>query len=60
LLHALVARPELHGTVFEALNKIAPKALIEQGRVYGGGLHKLEPRELSALPALELHSAFRA
>ena len=37
--------------VWRSLNKIAPQALVESGRTYGGGLHKLEPRELMRAPA---------
>ena len=33
------------------LNEIEPAELLDHGRVYGGGLHKLEPRELSGFPA---------
>jgi hypothetical protein len=51
LLHALQERPELHAQVFEALKRIAPSQLISEGRVYGGGLHKVEPNELAQIPA---------
>jgi len=37
--------------VWQALNALAPDSLIGAGRVYGGGLHKLEPRELAQVPA---------
>jgi len=32
--------------VWELLNGIAPDNLHNEGRVYGGGLQKIEPREL--------------
>ncbi len=46
---ALTKRPELHEKVFDLLRGIESKALLSEGRVYGGGLHKLEPAELSNL-----------
>lgn len=51
LLHALRARPELHAQVFEALKSITPAQLLSEGRVYGGGLHKVEPNELAQIAA---------
>jgi hypothetical protein len=53
----LDSRPELHGTVLAELHSLSPDRLIGEGRVYGGGLHKLEPRELAALPAQPLLDA---
>ena len=40
--------------VWQVLNQITPEQLIGEGRVYGGGLHKLEPRELANVPVPEL------
>ncbi len=51
LLHALQNHPELHSKVFEALKRITPAQLLSEGRVYGGGLHKVEPNELARIPA---------
>ncbi len=36
--------------IWEHLNALDPRKLLREGRVYGGGLHKLEPAELSAVP----------
>jgi len=43
--------PNLLRKVWSALNELPPEVLLGEGRVYGGGLHKLEPRELSNVPA---------
>ncbi len=40
--------------LINALNAIAGKAMLEEGRVYGGGMHKLEPKELSNVPVPDL------
>lgn len=44
-------RPELLRMIWQNLNSIPAEALIGEGRVYGGGLHKMEPRELANAPA---------
>ena len=43
--------PELEGRVFETLQEITPVQLLSEGRVYGGGLHKVEPKELAQVDA---------
>ena len=40
-------KPELLRTIWSALNQISKETLFNEGRVYGGGLHKLEPNELA-------------
>ena len=39
--------------VWHSLNEIPSETLVSSGRTYGGGLHKLEPRELMRTPANE-------
>ena len=50
-------RPELKRQVWELLNEICPQAMLREGRVYGGGLHKLEPKELGERPGGGDHRA---
>ncbi len=52
MARAMDADPSLLRKVWRALNELPPDVLLGEGRVYGGGLHKLEPRELSSVPVL--------
>ena len=52
LLQRYMARdPDLIRRIWQELNAITPKQLLDEGRVYGGGLHKLEPKELANVDA---------
>jgi hypothetical protein len=42
--------PETANRLWEALSSIPSEAMIACGRVYGGGLYKIEPKELSRVP----------
>lgn len=44
-------------TIWLSLSHIPQRRLMECGRVYGGGLHKMEPGELMSVPADELEEA---
>jgi len=46
---AFEKNPDLQERVFELLRGEESRALLSEGRVYGGGLHKLEPAELGNL-----------
>lgn len=46
--------PELDEVLLQALNQITGKAMLDEGRVYGGGMHKMEPKELANVPAFEI------
>jgi len=50
--------PELNERLLEALNSITGKAMLDEGRVYGGGMHKMEPKELANVPAIEIQELF--
>jgi adenine-specific DNA-methyltransferase len=50
----LAANPDLIRKLWEALNQIDAATLLGNGRVYGGGMHKMEPKELGNVPADEL------
>ncbi|HDL01411.1 MAG TPA: SAM-dependent DNA methyltransferase [candidate division Zixibacteria bacterium] len=40
--------------LIRALNQITGKVMLDEGRVYGGGMHKIEPKELGNVPVVEL------
>ncbi len=48
---ALKDDPVIYRHIWEALTSITPDVLMGEGRVYGGGLYKLEPGELLNIPA---------
>lgn len=50
LQERLASDPTLLDRVWQQLNAIDPDDLLGEGRVYGGGLHKLEPKELAKVP----------
>ena len=54
VLSAINENPDFLTTLWKALNSIPIEMLIQNGRSYGGGLHKLEPSELSSVSADEL------
>ncbi len=50
LLNSYLERDEsLIRRIWQVLNSISPEHLLGEGRVYGGGLHKLEPSELGSV-----------
>ena len=56
---ALRDSAELKRQVWRILNEICPNVMLGEGRVYGGGLHKLEPRELGNVPAAAISELLR-
>jgi adenine-specific DNA-methyltransferase len=51
LARVLQQRRDLEPAVFDLLQKITAAHLREEGRVYGGGLYKIEPGELGRIEA---------
>ena len=51
LADAIKAKPELIQSLWQAIKAITSEALISEGRVYGGGLYKMEPKELGNVSA---------
>jgi adenine-specific DNA-methyltransferase len=51
LRHVLAEEPGRAREIWRWLNELSPKVVSGEGRVYGGGLHKLEPGELGNIPA---------
>lgn len=43
--------PQLMRRIWQTLNTLPLESILVEGRVYGGGLHKLEPRELGNVDA---------
>lgn len=52
LIRETALDPDLLRKIWSALNEVSPDVLLGEGRVYGGGLHKLEPGELGNVPAM--------
>jgi hypothetical protein len=50
----LEQKPDLLRCIWQSLQKVPPEMLVRGGRVYGGGLHKMEPKELAGICADEL------
>ena len=51
LTEHLTSDPAAMRRLWQTLNTIGRETLLDNGRVYGGGLHKLEPKELANVPA---------
>jgi hypothetical protein len=60
LAEALAKEPSLIRRIWQLLNRIPAETLLGEGRVYGGGLHKLEPCELANVPVQEIADAVGA
>jgi len=54
LAKVLLEKPELLKEVWQALDRMDDEVLMGEGRVYGSGLHKLEPRELGNALAVNI------
>ncbi|MGH9971960.1 MAG: Eco57I restriction-modification methylase domain-containing protein [Pyrinomonadaceae bacterium] len=56
LADAIEAKPELINSLWQALKSIKPDILRGEGRVYGGELYKMEPKELGNVSAASIVS----
>ena len=54
LQRAISENPNAVYRIWETLKNINKKELEAEGRVYGGGLKKIEPRELAKVPCKDL------
>ena len=51
IARAISRDPAVLRRIWEVLNAMHPASILGEGRVYGGGLHKLEPKELGNVDA---------
>ena len=54
LQQAIFSDPNSVYKIWEMLKKINKNEIEEEGRIYGGGLKKIEPRELAKVPCSDL------
>jgi hypothetical protein len=59
LAEAMQSDSALESRLFEALRRIDTTGFTSEGRVYGGGLYKMEPKELSQISSPSLSSVLR-
>ncbi len=57
LARVLAEQPDMQEAVFRQLQAIDSESFLREGRVYGGGLYKMEPKELGRLPAAQILKA---
>ena len=55
VLEIINNNPESSSEIWKALKSISPCDIESQGRVYGGGLKKIEPRELSKVKCKKIY-----
>ena len=60
LQKAISDNPNSVYRIWEMLKKISGAEIEEEGRVYGGGLKKIEPKELAKVPCGDLISVCKA
>lgn len=54
LLDILNKHPELNEKVFDVISGITDEAMMDEGRIYGGGMRKMEPMELAKVSVSEI------
>jgi len=54
LQQQLTSDPQLYGRIYDGLTRVPVSQFLDEGRVYGGGLYKLEPKELGRVSADEI------
>ncbi len=57
LSHAIVSQPKMAHRIWQSLNGLSREFMLDESRVYGGGLHKIEPGELGRVRAQEITRA---
>lgn len=55
ILQAMKSNPSLMTQIWNCLNEISSEDMEGEGRVYGGGLKKIEPKELSAVKCRKIN-----
>lgn len=54
LVRAISEDPSILRRIWKILNNLPLTDILQEGRVYGGGLHKLEPKELGNVDATSI------
>lgn len=51
----MIERPSLGSALWKMLRSLPASAMVDEGRIYGGGLKKIEPRELCNVPIGDIY-----
>ena len=55
---AILNNSKVKERLLELLNQITGRTMLEEARAYGGGMYKMEPKELANVPAIEIQKYF--